>query len=118
MVFTFANWSGDASGTTNPVTVTISGNTNVTANFTQNEYALDVVINPSGSGSVTKNPDHPTYHYGDEVTMTATASDGFTFANWSGDASGTTNPVTVTISGYTNVTANFIPPIYFPLFFR
>src|SRR5205823_6207379 len=29
----FAGWSGDASGTTNPITITMTGNKTVTANF-------------------------------------------------------------------------------------
>ena len=105
--YTFSNWSGDATGSTNPVTVTINGNKNVTANFTQNQYTLTVNIAPSGSGLITKVPDKTTYVYGDVVTLTATANAGYTFSNWSGDATGSTNPVTVTINGNKNVTANF-----------
>ena len=105
--YTFSNWSGDATGSTNPVTVTINGNKNVTANFTQNQYTLAVNIAPSGSGLVTKVPDKTTYVYGDVVTLTATGNAGYTFSNWSGDATGSTNPVSLTINGNKNVTANF-----------
>ncbi|MGZ3578779.1 MAG: DUF4082 domain-containing protein, partial [Syntrophales bacterium] len=105
--YTFSNWTGDATGTTNPVSVTINGNKNVTANFTQNQYTLSVTSNPAAGGSVGKSPDKASYVYGDVVQLTASANAGYTFSNWTGDATGTTNPVSVTINGNKNVTANF-----------
>jgi uncharacterized repeat protein (TIGR02543 family) len=105
--YTFSNWSGDATGSTNPVTMTINGNKNVTANFTQNQYTLTVNIAPSGSGSVTKSPDKASYIYGEQVTLTATANSGYTFDKWSGDVSGATNPITLTVNGNKTATANF-----------
>jgi uncharacterized repeat protein (TIGR02543 family) len=105
--WSFANWTGDATGTANPVEVTITGDTNVTAYFTQNEYTLTVTVDPENSGTVSLDPDKDTYHYGDVVTLTATPELGWSFANWTGDVTGTTNPIEVTITGDTNVTANF-----------
>jgi uncharacterized repeat protein (TIGR02543 family) len=105
--YSFSNWSGDLSGSTTPVSVTMNGPKNVVANFTQNQYTLTVNINLSGSGSVSKSPDKPTYVYGDQVTLTATANLGYTFSSWSGSVTGTTNPVTLTINGNKTVTANF-----------
>jgi NOL1/NOP2/fmu family ribosome biogenesis protein len=100
----FVNWSGDATGSSNPVSVTINGNTAVTANYTQNGYSLTIT---SEHGTVTKSPDQASYHYGDVVELTAKAAPGWMFVNWSGGASGTANPVSVTINGDTAVTANF-----------
>jgi uncharacterized repeat protein (TIGR02543 family) len=54
-----------------------------------------------------KNPDKAKYTYGQQVQLTATANPGCTFNNWSGDATGSTNSVTVTIDGNKTVTANF-----------
>ena len=107
--YTFNNWTGDATGSTNPVTVTIDGNKTVTANFTQNQYALTVNLNPTAGGSVAKNPDKATYVYGDTVQLTATAGSGYTFSNWSGDASGSANPINLTMDANKVVTANFCP---------
>jgi fibronectin type 3 domain-containing protein len=42
------------------------------------------------------------------VELTATADSGYGFANWSGDAIGTSNPVLVTMDGDKSITANFI----------
>ncbi len=73
-----------------------------------NQYVLTVTISPSNSaGSVTKNPDKSTYGNGDTVTLTATPNAGYTFSNWTGDASGSTNPITLTMNGNKTVIANF-----------
>jgi uncharacterized repeat protein (TIGR02543 family) len=107
--YTFTGWSGDASGTTNSLTVTMNGNKNITANFAQMQYTLTV---NAANGTVTRVPDQTTYSYGITVQLTATPAGGYTFSNWSGDASGTTNPLTITINGNKNITAIFtvIPP--------
>ena len=108
--YSFSNWTGDASGNTNPLFLTMNGNKTLTANFTQippNQYTLTVTINPSGSGTVSKNPDNTAYNSGDQVTLTATATSGYAFANWTGDASGSTNQITLSVNGNKAVTANF-----------
>jgi len=103
--WTFAGWSGDLTGSENPATITIEGETNITATFTQNEYNLDVTI--VGNGSVTKNPDKTTYHYGDVVTLTALANTGWHFVDYSGDLTSTSNIENITINGNKAVTATF-----------
>ncbi len=106
--WSFAGWTGDASGTTNPLTVTMTSNKSITANFTQDEYSLSVSVNPPGMGSVTKSPSKPVYYYGEVVTLTASPTvTGWRFTGWSADASGVTNPLQVTITSDTNITANF-----------
>src|SRR4030043_74551 len=77
----------------------------VTATFTQNEYTL--TVNTVGSGTVSKTPDQPTYHYGDVVQLQANASAGWTFSAWSGDLTGSENPKNITITGNMSVTATF-----------
>jgi uncharacterized repeat protein (TIGR02543 family) len=103
--WSFTGWSGDLSGSTNPITVTMTGNRVITATFTQDEYTL--TVSTVGSGSVDKDPDQATYQYGDVVTLTATADTDWTFDSWSGDLSGTTNPITVTMTGSRVITATF-----------
>jgi uncharacterized repeat protein (TIGR02543 family) len=104
--WSFANWTGDATGSSNPVSVTMNGNKAVTANYTQNNYTLTVKI-AGGGGSVTKSPNQTSYHYGDQVTLTAVPIAGWTFSAWSGDLTGSVNPATLTIQGNTTVTATF-----------
>jgi uncharacterized repeat protein (TIGR02543 family) len=64
-------------------------------------------INTVGSGTVNKSPDQVSYSNGTTVTLTATPGSGYQFTGWSGDASGSTNPLTVTMSGNLNITATF-----------
>jgi hypothetical protein len=104
----FEAWSGDVSSTSNPKTIAIRDDedVNVTATFVEVEYTL--ATGTSGSGTVTKAPNQSTYHYGDVVQLTAEPEDGWSFAGWSGDLSGSDNPDSVTITGNTAVTAEFI----------
>jgi PKD repeat protein len=60
------------------------------------------------NGSITKSPDTGTYAAGTDVTLTPVAAHGYEFLNWSGDATGTTNPLVVNMSSNKNITANFI----------
>jgi hypothetical protein len=91
-----AGWTFSGFSPASPVTIT--GNTTVTATFTDNHYTL--TVNVVGSGTVAKSPDQATYHYGDVVTLTATPAAGWTFSGFS-----PASPVT--IAGNTTVTATF-----------
>ncbi|HOG58734.1 MAG TPA: choice-of-anchor Q domain-containing protein [Anaerolineaceae bacterium] len=110
--WTFSSWGGDVTGTDNPLTLTIQGDTSITANFTQLEYTLNVGVHPSDTGSVSVEPLQTTYHYGDDVTLTATADPGWTFSGWTGAVTGTDNPLSITIEGNTIITANFTQDEY------
>jgi uncharacterized repeat protein (TIGR02543 family) len=101
----FVNWTGDATGASNPVSVTINGNKAVTANYAQTGYTLTVT---SAHGTVTTSPEQAIYYYGDVVQLTAQPALGWFFASWSGDATGATNPLSVTMDADKSITANFI----------
>ena len=116
--WSFANWTGGLTGSANPGSVTILGNTSVTANYTQNEYTLTIT---SAHGTVAKSPDKATYHEGDVVQLTATPDTGWSFANWTGSLTDSANPGFVTIHGNTSVMANYtlnIYQIFLPLVIR
>ena len=108
--WSFQGWSGDLLGSTNPTTLVIDGNKAVTATFTQDQYTLTVTI--SGSGSVSKLPNEATYTWGTNVTLTATSAIGWSFAGWSGDALGASNPITINMTGNKAVTAAFTRNTY------
>jgi uncharacterized repeat protein (TIGR02543 family) len=115
--YTFSGWTGDASGTTNPLSVTMNSDKNIIANFTLIPvvtYSLNVTSN---NGVVVKNPNQANYNQGSTVQLSATPNSGYTFTGWSDDASGTTNPLTVTMNSNKNITANFIliPPSTYTL---
>ena len=102
--YTFSSWTGDATGSANPLSVTMNANKTITGNFTLNAYTLNVT---STNGSVVKNPSQTTYNHGTSVQLTATANTGYTFTSWSGDASGSANPITVSMTSNKNITANY-----------
>jgi uncharacterized repeat protein (TIGR02543 family) len=108
--YVFSSWSGDLSGTTNPATITMDSNKTVTAVFTQQQqqqYTLTTSVSPTGAGTVSLNPAGGSYTAGTQVTLTATPNSGYVFSNWTGDLTGTTNPVTITMNSNKTVTAVF-----------
>jgi len=60
------------------------------------------------NGVILKNPNKTSYTAGETVTLTAVPDSGYSFANWSGDAAGSTNPVMITMDSNKSVTANFL----------
>jgi len=71
-------------------------------------FALTVNVSPDG-GAVNLSPSQPPEGYvaGTEVTLTASAAEGYEFDRWSGDTSATSPVVTVTMTSDKSVTANF-----------
>ncbi len=78
------------------------------------KYLLTISVSPENTGTVAAEPTQPESGYESNavVTLTAAATAGFAFQNWSGDATGAENPIAVTMNGYRNVTANFAPIIF------
>lgn len=105
--YVFSSFSGDLSGTTNPGTININGNKNVTANFTATLCTLST--NVVGSGSITLSPTAAgnAYVCGTQVQVTAVPNSGNSFGNFSGALTGTTNPQTLTVNTSATVTATF-----------
>ena len=112
----FIEWSGDASGSANPLFLTVDVDTNITATFSLNAYRLDTFSAGTGSGTITRSPDQSAYDYGTVVTLTATAAPAAYFSGWSGAATGNANPLKITIDGETTLTATFSTrTIFLPL---
>lgn len=65
-----------------------------------------VAVEAVGEGLVSGGGEAPG---GTEVTLTATPAEGHVFSHWSGDASGSANPLTVTADGAMRIQAHFIP---------
>ena len=108
--YEFTEWTGDASGTDNPLTVTMTGNKTITATFSRIQYTLNVGV--VGQGSVTKevtDPDKTSeeYNSGTVVRLNATPENGWVFNSWSGSSTETTNEIDVAIDGTKSVTATF-----------
>ena len=106
----FSGWSGDLTGSTNPATITMDSDKNITATFVEGDYTL--TVNTIGQGSVTLDPPGGVYEAGTLVTLTATADRYWEFSQWSGDLTGSANPKTISMDTKKNITATFVeaPP--------
>jgi len=111
--YVFDNWSGDAEGNTLSVSITMTSDKTVTANFAA-IYNLTVNVPNDWEGEVTLSEEGP-YTEGTEVTLTATSADGYVFDKWSGDVEETDNPVTITMDSDKTVTANFTTNVSYNL---
>jgi|GEM_PF-1701336 len=110
--YAFASWSGAATGSANPATVTVDADRTVIAHFNQPAcYSLATAVKPSGSGMVSASPapncGADEYVENTEVYVTASPATDHVFADWSGDATGNANPAVVTMTSAKSVTANF-----------
>jgi len=107
--YRFTNWSGDASGSNNPLTITMDSDKNITASF---EVVPTYQVNiTSNNGTVT--PSSGTYTEGQVIELNAEPSLGYEFSGWSGDISGNDNPTSVTVNSNLNITANYsVVPTY------
>lgn len=77
---------------------------------------VQLTVNKTGTGNVVSNPtgintatnlNFANFGQNTNVILTATPIAPQTFTGWSGDASGTTNPLTVTMDQAKTITANF-----------
>jgi len=105
----FVFWGNAASGNLNPLSfVLTNANPTVSSLFSSlsaGQVALAVV--PIGHGQVSISPRANSYSLGQGVTLSATPDARQTFLGWSGDASGTQNPLSVSMTQSRTVYANF-----------
>ncbi|MFH1142961.1 MAG: LamG-like jellyroll fold domain-containing protein [Candidatus Eisenbacteria bacterium] len=66
-----------------------------------------LTVHVEGDGSVERDPDQVSYDLGTPVELTALPAENWEFVEWSGDALGSDNPVTVIMDGPQDVTAHF-----------
>jgi hypothetical protein len=116
--YLFSYWSGAVfSGalfsSANPVTVKMTYDMTITANFvwTDARYRLTVNVTPTDSGQITLAPAQPAegYFVNKKITVTATASAGYQFSHWEGDLTGSTNPTPLMLDRNKTITAVFKP---------
>ena len=67
-------------------------------------YSLSTSSDPSNSGTVSGGG---TYNSGSTISISATPSNGYQFSHWSGDASGSSNPLSISMNQDTSIVANF-----------
>ena len=104
--YNFVSWTvnGEEVSKEATYTATITGNTEIKANFIIT-HKVTVVSDEGGSATASQTQ---VEYYG-EVTLTATPLEGYFFANWTvnGEVVSTTNPYTATITEDTEFVANF-----------
>ena len=93
----------ETSTPTPTATNTASMTATSTPTSTETLYTLTIISDP---GTVKRDNPEP-YHYGDVVQLTAVPDPGWSFSHWSGDVTGTTNPISVRMNGNKTVTANY-----------
>ena len=103
---TFDGWEGDTVSTDNPIILAMNSNKSLTARFIDSK-TYNVATWSNGSGRVELNPSSGPYLEGSQVTATAIPDSGWEFKNWSGDISGTENPIQITVEKNTLAVANF-----------
>ena len=106
--YTFTNWTenGTEVSTNSSYTFNVTGNRTLVANFTLNSYNVSATANPTAGGTVSG---AGSYDYGASCTLTATASTGYTFTNWTenGTVVSTNAIYSFTVEGNRNLVANF-----------
>jgi hypothetical protein len=68
-----------------------------------------VISTQSAGGIISVSPQQDSYNSGDQITVTATPSQGYVFSYWSGSLNGTTNPATFKVNGSASISAVFTP---------
>lgn len=105
----FTGWSGDVSGTTNPLEITMDGNIVITASFAIDQYTLTIITEGNGSVEVDDEvyTDVVTANSGTVLNLEAIAADGYQFTGWSGDLTLSLSTASLTMDGNKVITASF-----------
>lgn len=104
----FVRWEGNVpvgDETDNPLVVVVDRDRTISARF---EQSVALELDVFGGGEVVVDPDKDEYFTGETVTLRAVADAGFSFSGWSGGASGSASPLTLTLSDDTVVEARFV----------
>ena len=102
--YEFVNWTGDLSSTQNPVTITMSENMTIKANF---RIKPKLTISSNGFGTTDPGPGVYYYLTGTQVQVSPLPKTYCTFVSWSGSVTGNTDPLVLTMNGNKSLAACF-----------
>ncbi|MCK4822576.1 hypothetical protein KA005_42825 [bacterium] len=105
--YVFSYWTGDVpqgDEFRRNFTLTVDADKSIKAYFIRH-YWLSLTAGEGGTTS--PYPDTYTYEPGTSVSITALADTGYRFGYWSGNASGVSNPITITMDSDKSIKANF-----------
>ncbi len=112
--YEFVNWTAGEQvlGTDATIAITVTSDTAIVANFNEvlPTFSVTVSVNDATMGSVTSVPETLTdIEWGTEVTLTATATEGYRLTGWTvnGEAINAINPFTFTVTDTMVIVANF-----------
>jgi uncharacterized repeat protein (TIGR02543 family) len=107
--FTFAGWntSADGSGTDYNAGASYAENADVTLYAKWTKSSFTVAFN--GDGSTGNIEGAGEYTTGSTATLTAVPQPGYVFTGWTGDASGTQNPLAIVVDSDLSIGASFAP---------
>jgi hypothetical protein len=107
--YIFKEWKGDLTGTSNPTTLVIDKDKQVTGSFEKRQYPLNLTI--EGSGTVKEEiiavATQSQYPSGTTVRLTPQPSEGWKFSGWSGETISISNILEITISKPISVNLKF-----------
>ncbi len=93
-----------------------SGNDSPEVSVTVNFVVVSLLtVNINGTGTVTPSLNQTLQPVGNTLTLTAKASSGQVFSNWTGDASSTSPAITFVMRSNMVLSANFVPNPFTPL---
>ena len=106
--YAFTGWTGSISSNENPLTVTVTENIDLTANFLIKNYPL--TVSTVGSGTVIESiiTSKTDYDHGTIVQLQAIAEDGWIFSGWSGAYSSDQDIIEITVESELSITATFV----------
>ncbi len=111
--FTFFGWEGSVTAEESSITFEMTDDTELTAVFIEDLelYKLNAFIDPSGAGTILRDPVAFEYDPGTEVTLTVFANDGFVFTGWAGDVpedqDAASDSIVVTLDADVDIQATF-----------
>lgn len=111
--YAFSHWTGDATGTSPVVSLTMDGEKSMVAVFDP-KVAIQTDAAQRGSIEITPPALSGGYPTGTEVTVEAAPGEGYRFKSWGGDLSGSENPTSIVVESPMTVSATFVKAPRFP----
>ena len=112
--YEFVGWEGDIVASSSSMTFQLVDDTYLVAVFaeaTPPGFKLTAFVDPSGAGTIIREPAEFEYADGAEVTLSAYANPGFVFSGWEGDlpegADAADSVLTVVMDGDLDIEATF-----------
>lgn len=102
----FDGWSGDATGTSTSITITMDGDKNMGATFVEFDGAY-YTLTTQVVGQGTIEPASGEYPEGTNLTLKAVPASGWIFSGWSGDATGSASSTQLLMDQNKSVMATF-----------